>query len=348
MRNMAARYNLGQLAENLRARLVGDPALVIDRVQPFESAVEGDLTWAGKSFISHIRESRASAFIIADGSPLDSLEGRNLLIAKNPKLAFARAIKLFYQEPYRARGISQDLIIGEMSEIGPEPSIFPRVTIGRDCRIGSRVTLHPGVVIGDRVRIGDDTIIYANVSIYSDVEIGSRVIIHSGAVIGADGFGFVLDEEGRQQKILQTGGVMIEDDVEIGANCSIDRATFGKTILKRGVKLDNLVQVAHNCVIGEETVIVAQVGLSGSTTVGHHVVIAGQAATNQHVSIGDRAVVGGQAGVTKDVPAGTFVAGTPAQLSQRWKRAQVLFSRLPEIVERLKKLEEMVKGAPDK
>jgi UDP-3-O-[3-hydroxymyristoyl] glucosamine N-acyltransferase len=194
-------------------------------------------------------------------------------------------------------------------------------------------------VIGDNVVIGSDTTLHGNVTVYEDCELGRRVIIHSGTVIGADGFGFVPDEQGKQIKILQTGNVVIEDDVEVGANCCIDRATFGSTVLRRGVKLDNLIQVAHNCALGEDTVVAAQVGLSGSTTVGRHVVIAGQAATNQHVTINDNVIVGGQAGVTKSVAAGKFVAGTPAQEHNHWKRAQVLVSKLPELFERVKQLE---------
>src|SRR5581483_11274010 len=239
-------------------------------------------------------------------------------------------------------------LIGTDTRIGAEPSVYPGVVIGRGCVLGDRVTIHPGSVIGDDVVIGDDTTLYGNVTIYEKCQIGSRVIIHGGTVIGADGFGFVPDENGAQVKIPQTGNVVIEDDVEIGANCCIDRATFGSTVLRRGVKLDNLIQVAHNCALGEDTVVAAQVGLSGSTTVGRHVIIAGQAATNQHVTINDNVVVGGQAGVTKDVKAGLFVAGTPAQDHKQWKRAQVLVSRLPELFDRLKQVEKQLDGSKDK
>jgi UDP-3-O-[3-hydroxymyristoyl] glucosamine N-acyltransferase len=236
------------------------------------------------------------------------------------------------------------LIVGDGTALGKELSIHPRVTIGRDAVIGDRVTLHPGVVIGDRCSVGDETVIHANVSIYRDCEVGKRVIVHAGTVIGADGFGFVADEDGRQMKLLQLGRVCIEDDCEIGANCAIDRGGFGDTVLHRGVKLDNFIQVGHNCVIGEDTVVAALTGLSGGTRVGRRCVIAGQVGTNQHVTIGDDSTVTGQAGVTKHVRPGAFVAGTPAQDYHSWRRSQVLYSRLPEMAQRLKQLEKIVES----
>ncbi|HVG17641.1 MAG TPA: UDP-3-O-(3-hydroxymyristoyl)glucosamine N-acyltransferase, partial [Blastocatellia bacterium] len=204
---------------------------------------------------------------------------------------------------------------------------------------------HAGAVIGNDCRVGDDAVIHANVSIYDGCEIGKRVIIHAGAVIGADGFGFVRDEDGRQVKLLQLGRVRIEDDCEIGANCAIDRGGFGDTVLRRGVKIDNLIQVGHNCDIGEDTVVAALAGFSGGTRVGRGCVIAGQVGTNQHVTIGDGVTVTGQAGVTKGVRAGAVVAGTPAQDYNAWRRSQVLYSKLPELAERLRELEEIIRGA---
>src|SRR5262249_1053016 len=212
-------------------------------------------------------------------------DGLNLLQVRHPKLAFAEILRLFYVPPYRATGVSPRAVIGERTVLGQDLSIAPGVVIGKDGRIGDRVTLHPGVVLGDEVRVGDDTVIYANVSVYDRVEIGQRVIIHSGTVIGADGFGFV-ESDGRHGKIPQVGPVEIGAEVEIGANCAIDRATLGRTVIGRGAKLDNFVQVGHNSVIGEHAILVAQVGLSGSTTVGRRVTMAGQSATNPHVTIG--------------------------------------------------------------
>jgi UDP-3-O-[3-hydroxymyristoyl] glucosamine N-acyltransferase len=213
------------------------------------------------------------------------------------------------------------------------------VTIGSEAVIGDRVTLHPGVVIGDRCRIGDDSVIYANVTVYADCEIGKRTIVHSGTVIGADGFGFVPDEEGHQVKLLHLGRVIIEDECEIGANCAIDRGGFGDTILRRGVKLDNLIQVGHNCEIGEDTVVVAMTGFSGGVRVGRGCVIGGQVGVNQHVIIGDGAIIMGRGAVTKNVPPGARVAGIPARDYNAWRRSQVLYSQLPDLADRLKEVE---------
>ena len=336
---------LGQVANYINARLSGNPDVMISRVQPFDTAEHSDLALASDiGYLTRLTESRASAFIIPETLPQGAVlvDGLNYLVSSRPKLAFARAIELLHGQSRIATGVAVAAIVGADTTLGKELSIYPGAIIGRKCSLGDRVTIYPGTVIGDNVIIGSDTMIYANVTIYDGCEIGRRVIIHGGTVIGADGFGFVPDEQGRQFKILQTGNVILEDDVEVGANCCIDRATFGSTILRRGVKLDNLIQVAHNCALGEDTVVASQVGLSGSTTVGHHVVIAGQAATNQHVTISDNVVVGGQAGVTKSVAAGKFVAGTPAQEHNQWKRAQVLVARLPEIFERLKQLEKQM------
>ncbi|MEK6409476.1 MAG: UDP-3-O-(3-hydroxymyristoyl)glucosamine N-acyltransferase [Acidobacteriota bacterium] len=334
---------LAELAQLVGAELIGEPDADISRARPFDLASEGDVTLAASpAYAARITESRATAVIVSApiaGSP------RNLLVAVNPKLVFARAIEALHKTEYKAVGVSAGVIVGQGTVLGKDLSIHPRVTIGKDAVIGDRVTLDPGVVIGDRCRIGDDSVIHANVSIYHDCEIGRRVIIHAGSVIGADGFGFVPDEDGGQVKLLQLGRVRIEDDCEIGANCAIDRGGFGDTVLRRGVKLDNLIQVGHNCDIGEDTVVAALTGFSGGTRIGRRCVIAGQVGTNQHITIGDGATITGQAGVTKDVRAGGFVAGTPIQDYNAWRRSQVLYSKLPEIAERLKRLEKVLQKA---
>jgi UDP-3-O-[3-hydroxymyristoyl] glucosamine N-acyltransferase len=334
---------LAEMAQIIKADLIGDPQAVVRRAQSFESAREGDITLASDArYRARIKESAATAIIVA-GRMENS--DRNLLVAANPRLAFARAIEALHARAYTPLGVSDDVISGEGTVMGTELSIHPRVTIGRNSKIGDRVTLHPGVVIGDDCRVGDDTVIHANVSMYDGCEIGRRVIIHGGTVIGADGFGFVPDEDGRQVKLLQLGRVIIEDDCEIGANCAIDRGGFGDTVLRRGVKIDNLIQVGHNCDIGEDTVVAALTGFSGGTRLGSGCVIAGQVGTNQHITIGDGVTVTGQAGVTKSVRAGRVIAGTPAQDYNAWRRAQVLYSKLPELAERLKDLERIIQAA---
>ncbi len=326
----------------MRAELRGDGEIEISGVASLDDAGAGEVTLvADAARMRGARDCRAAALIIpqklADqGLPTD----RALLIARDPKLAFARAIEAFHARPYSSRGVSHDLAIGEGSRVGMDCSIHPRVTIGRHSIIGDRVTLSPGVVIGDHVQIGDDTVIFPNVSIYDLSSIGSRCRIHSGTVIGSDGFSFTPDEEGHQFKLLQVGRVVIEDDVEIGANCCVDRAGFGETRIRRGAKFDNLIQIGHNVEIGEDSVVAALAGFSGGTTVGRSCIIAGQIGTNQHITIGDRAIVTARTGVTKSVEAGKLVGGMmPAMDYQDWRRSQVLYARLPEIYERLKKLE---------
>jgi UDP-3-O-[3-hydroxymyristoyl] glucosamine N-acyltransferase len=338
--------SLLDLSRVIRADLIGDPESAVYRARPFELAEQGDVTLATEPrFIERIPDSRATAIIVR--TPIDT-DATNLLVAINPKLAFARAIQALHSIPYHGTGISEDLVVQEGTTLGADLSIHGGVTIGRNVSIGDRVTLHPGVVIGDRCRLGNDTTVHANVSIYPDSMIGERCLIHAGAVIGADGFGFVADEDGRQVKLLQLGRVVIEDDCEIGANCAIDRGGFGDTVLHRGVKLDNLVQVGHGCELGEYTVVAALCGFSGGTRVGKRCVIAGQVGTNHHITIGDGVVILGQAAVTKNVQAGAVIGGLiPAQDYNAWRRSQVLYSRLPEIVERLKNLEHQIKELTD-
>lgn len=333
---------LRELAERLGVEWRGDGEAAITGIASLGEVKSGEVTYvADGARLGQALATGAAAFIVPRKlAAEESLVGRNLLVAGDAKLAFARAIGIFHGRPYRARGISPDLAAGGNTRIGRDCSIHPRVTIGEDCVIGDRVTLHPGVVIGDRVRIGDETVIFPNVSIYDDTEIGARCRIHSGTVIGSDGFSFTPDENGHQVKLPQVGRVVIEEDVEIGANCCVDRAGFGETRLRRGAKFDNLIQIGHNVEIGEDTVVAALAGFSGGTKVGRNCIIAGQIGTNQHITIGDRVIVTARTGVTKSVEAGKLVGGMmPAMDYQHWRKSQVLYSRLPELFERVRKLE---------
>ena len=331
---------LAELAQLINAEVRGDESIEIAGVASLDEAREGDVTYVAD--VSRLRQSggcQASALIVSTKlEPL--LSEFSLLVAKDAKLAFARAIAAFHAKPYRPLGVSSDLAIGKDSRFGIDCSIHPRVTIGRASIVGDRVILHPGVVIGDHCSIGDDSVLFANVSIYDDTRIGARCRIHSGTVIGADGFSFTPDEQGRQFKLLQLGRVVIEDDVEIGANCTVDRAGFGETRIRRGAKFDNLIQIGHNVEIGEDTVVAALAGFSGGTKIGRRCIIAGQIGTNQHITVGDGAIITARTGVTKSVEAGKLMGGMmPAMNYQEWRKSQVLYARLPELFERLKKIE---------
>ncbi len=332
---------LDVLARQIGATVIGDLEIEVAGVASLDRAQAGEVTFVSDATpLGAGVESPAAALIVSPKLAVrDELEGRHLLVAPNPKLAFARAISLFYDKPYISLGVSNDLVTGSGSVLGSDCSVHPRVTIGKDCTIGDEVTLHPGVVIGDRVRIGARTVIFGNVSIYDDTEIGERCRIHSGTVIGSDGFSYIPDENGRQYKLLQVGRVIIEDDVEIGAVCCIDRAGFGETRIRSGAKFDNLIQIGHNCDIGENTVIAALGGFSGGTKIGRGCTIAGQIGTNPHVTVGDGAIITARTGITKSVEAGRLVGGNPVMDYQRWRRTQVLYARLPELFERIKKLE---------
>ncbi len=336
---------LAELAQFIYAELRGDGEVEITGINSLDSVQPGEVTYAADAArFAEAAASPAAALIVpAKLADNEKLAGRNLLIGKDAKLTFARAIAAFYATSTESRGVSSDLVLGEGSRIGADCSIHPRVTIGRNSIIGDRVTLHPGAVIGDNCRIGDDSILFPNVSVYSDTKIGARCRIHSGSVIGSDGFSFTPDEQGRQFKLLQVGRVVIEDDVELGANCCVDRAGFGETRIHRGAKFDNLIQIGHNVEIGEDTVVAALAGFSGGTKIGRRCILAGQIGTNQHITIGDGAIITARTGVTKSVEAGKLMGGMMAAMDyQQWRKSHVLYTRLPELFDRLKKLEKIV------
>jgi UDP-3-O-[3-hydroxymyristoyl] glucosamine N-acyltransferase len=331
------KLSLAEITDIVGGRLIGNPDIKISGVASLEDAGSNDISFFAKDkYKSLLYKSKAAAFIVGSRIPL---KDKNLIIVDNPYYAFALLLRTYYQTPYRAKGISDKAIIGKDCSIGRDVTLYPYVYIGDNCIIGDRVTLYPGVVICDNVKIGEDTVLYPNVSIYQNIKIGKRVIIHSGTVVGSDGFGFVLKDE-KQHKIPQIGTVVIEDDVELGSNVCVDRATLGKTILKRGVKVDNLVQIGHNVSIGEDSIIVSQVGLSGSSKIGRRALLAGRAATVHDINIGNHVTVSGQAVVTKDLPDGSFVSGFPAIDHKIWKKSIILFKQLPQLFSKMKKLEE--------
>lgn len=336
--------NLNELANMLGAELSGPADIDIRGAAGVREASEGQITFIlGTNYLKDLDVSHASAAL----APLDTPAMRlPLLRVKNPRLAFARVLELFYVKPFQACGISEKAAVGKNVVIGSEPSIHPFVVLADDAKVGDRVTLYPGVSVGRGSVVDDDSIIHANVSIGENIRIGKRVIIHAGTVLGSDGFGFVT-EDGRHHKIPQVGGVVIEDDVEIGGNCTIDRATLGNTVIKKGTKLDNQVHVAHNVIIGEHCLIAGQVGIAGSSTLGNYVVFGGQVGVADHISVGDRVMAGGGSGITRDVEAGQVIAGYYAMPIRDWLRVQAILPKLPELKKRISDLEIKLKGQLD-
>lgn len=331
---------LNELAGLLGAELSGPGDTEITGTAGLREAVEGHITFiTGKNYLKDLEHSRASAVLVPMDMPDMSLP---MLRVKNPRLSFARAIELFYVKPYSPTGISERASIGKDVTIGADCSIHPFAVLADRVRIGNRVTIYPHVYVGAESVIEDDSVVYANASIGRKIAVGKRVIIHSGTVIGSDGFGFVT-EGGKHHKIPQVGGVIIEDDVEIGANCSIDRATLGNTLIKKGTKLDNQVHVAHNVTIGEHCLIAGQVGIAGSSTLGNYVVFGGQAGVADHTTVGDRVMAGGKAVITKDVEAGQIIAGFNAMPIRDWLKVQAVLPKLPELKKKLADLEKQVK-----
>jgi UDP-3-O-[3-hydroxymyristoyl] glucosamine N-acyltransferase len=335
---------LKELAQWVGGTVVGDGEIEISGVGAIEEARAGEITFiANPKYLSKLKETNASAIIV---SKEVTQADKPLLCVTHPHLAFAKILTLFSHRPYQPKGIDSRAWISSTATLGKDLTLSPFVYIGDRCSIGDRVTLFPGVYVGEDSSIGEDSVLHPHVSIYSGTVIGKRVILHSGVVIGSDGFGYV--KEGRKNvKIPQVGKVEIEDDVEIGANTTIDRAALGKTIIRRGVKIDNLVQVAHNVTIGEDSIIVAQVGISGSTKIGNNVTLAGQVGVVGHIEIGENVMVGAQAGVTHDLPANQGYVGSPALPHREFLRAITVFPKLPEmrktLIEIKKRLENIEK-----
>jgi len=329
-------YTLGEIASRVEGTVRGDSSRTVSGIKPLDQAGPEDL-----SFVAHPRYRRA-----AEGSRAAGLivgeegiaPGRNLILVKNPYVALAAAMGLFYEQARPAPGLSPQAVLGEGTRIGRDVSIGPFVVTGRDCSIGDRAALLPGVVLGDDVRIGEDTVLHPGVVVYSHSVLGARVIVHASSVVGSDGFGYA-EAAGARAKIPQVGNVVIEDDVEIGACTTIDRATFGSTMVGRGTKIDNLVQIGHNVSIGEGSVLVAQSGIAGSTRLGRGVIVAGQSGAAGHLVLGDRTVVGAKSAVLQDLPAGSFVVGHPAADHREWKRSQAALRRLPDLLRAVARLE---------
>jgi len=331
--------SLESLAREVGGTVKGDGSIAISGLAGIEGAQEGDITFVStERFIPLLKGTKAAAAIVAQEIADIPLP---LLIVKNPLLAAAKILTAFTQKPYVAGGVAAMTWISPSAKVSKDATIHPFVSIGDEAEIGSRVTIYPFVSIGSQAVIGEDSVIHPNVTIYPRCVLGKRVIVHAGTIIGADGFGFVKDGEANV-RIPQVGIVEIEDDVEIGANCCIDRAAFGKTLIKKGVKFDNLVQIGHNVQIGEHSIIVAQVGISGSTKLGKNVTLAGQVGLVDHLEIGDNVMIGAQSGIAKDVPSNQIVLGTPHLPYRQFLKVAAVWSRLPEMKKELNLLRKRV------
>lgn len=325
-----------ELARETGAKLEGDADLEILGAAGLDIAAPGQVTFlANPRYTSQVETTRASAIYVGEG--IEVKQGIAVLRASDPYLAYTRALRLFHPEPAVEPFIHPTAIIDSTAHIPKDVSIGAHVFIGPAVRLGSRVRIHPNVTIYDEVEIGADSIIHSGVSVREGTLIGERVVIYNNSVVGSDGFGYAKDEEGRWLKIPQTGRVVLEDDVEIGACSTIDRASVGETRIARGVKIDNQVQVGHSCTVGEDTLLCGQVGLAGSTHVGRRVILAGQVGVGGHVKIGDDAVLMAKAGVFYDVPAGKILSGgIPAFDHRDSLRTMAAIRKLPEMARTLR------------
>ena len=334
--NAGHTVKLRELAERLQCRLEGDGSTEIVGVAGLESAGPGDVTFfANPRYAAAVRRTRASAVILGER---DEAAPCAMLRSAQPYLSFAEALDLLAEQEQPVASIHPSAVIGTGVTLGTEVTVGPLAVIGDGARLGNRVVLYPRVVLGPGVTVGDGSVLHAGVSVREGCTIGQRVILQDGAVIGSDGFGFVTRRDGTHRKIAQRGPVVIEDDVEIGANTAIDRPAVGETRIGAGAKIDNLVQIAHGVQIGANALIAAQVGIAGSTRIGRGVVLAGQVGVAGHVDIGDGTRATAQTGIPNSVDPNSFVSGYPAIENRDWLKASAVFRRLPELKRRVTEL----------
>ena len=335
---------LSEIAAYLQATVVGDGSVEIRDIKGLDEAGEGDLTFlANPKYRKKIASTAASAILVSQ--PVEGA-GKNFIVVKDPYGALARLLALFYPEEQEFQGVSPDAFVDPDAAVSEGATVYAGAFVGRAARVGRGSVLYPGAYLGPGASVGEDSILYPNVTVYRRCIIGNRVILHAGAVVGSDGFGFA-NPGVENRKVPQVGIVQIDDDVEVQANTTIDRGTLGKTWIQRGAKIDNQVQIAHNVVIGENSIIVAQVGISGSTRLGKRVIIGGQAGLVGHINIGDNVMIAARAGINKDIPASRIMSGAPAIPHQEWLRLNAHIMRLPEmhktILELRRKVEELEK-----
>ncbi len=336
---MTVDLSLAELAERLGATVIGDATVTVHGVRPLNEAGPSDVSFLHNSkYVVEARRSKAGAILLADPR---LVPGRTVLVMPHPYVGLARALEMFYPEPRPEPGIDPTASVHPTATLGEGVFIGPQAVIGAECSIGAGTVVGAGAVLGRSVTVGEWCRIHPRVVVQPRCRIGNRCILQPGVVIGGDGFGFAT-VDGVHHKVPQVGIVVIEDDVEIGANSCIDRATLGETRIGHGTKIDNLVQVAHNVHVGAGSLLVAQVGISGSTSLGHHVIMAGQSGAAGHLKIGDEVIVGAKSAVIKDVDPGQFVTGYPAQAHRDWLKMNVRLRQLEKLTKRIARLEALL------
>lgn len=341
----AAGKTLAELAQRVGGRVIGDGRIVIRKVASIEEAGPGEITFlANPRYQRLLASCRASAVIIGPDIVTESPSERSkeYLEAPDPYVAFAKILQLFNPSASYGEQISPQAAIDPAANLGFGVTVFPHVFVGRGSHVGAGTVLYPGVFLGEQVRVGQDCVLHPNVVVRDGCRLGSRVVLHAGVVIGSDGFGYA-GEGDQRVKIPQVGIVEVEDDVEIGANTTVDRATLGRTIIGRGVKIDNLVQIAHNVVVGENSIIAAQAGIAGSTRIGKDVMLGGRVGIINHLTIGDGARIGPGSGILRSVPAGVMrSSGLDAAPHREWLKVITLLPQLPRLWTALRHLEKQV------
>ncbi len=334
-------YTAAEVAQKIGAEVVGDPSRVLSSFAQADQARPGDLTFAeNEDFFARAEQSAASAIIVS--GPYTSAK-KVLLRVQSARVAFAKALALFFPDPAPPPGVHPTAIVPASAQVDASAYIGPYCVLGDRVRIGAHCTLHGGNHVGADSKLGEAVVLFPNVTLYVRTQIGNRVRIHSGTVVGSDGYGYVLDQ-GRHLKVPQVGNVIIHDDVEIGSNVSIDRGALGPTVIGKGTKIDNLVPIAHNVTIGEHCLVISHVGIAGSTTLGNYVVLAGQVGVAGHLKIGNQVTVGAQAGVMTDIPDGERWLWSPAQPERIAKRQILAMLQLPELLRRIKQLEKKLEA----
>jgi len=340
-------FTAKQIANLIEGQIEGNPDVIVDNLSKIEEGESGSLSFlANPKYTHYIYQTKASIVIVSKDFKAEKAINATLIRVEDAYTAFAKLLETYNQIKQNKTGISSNISISKTAKYGTDCYIGDFVCIGDNSKIGNNVKIYPHSYIGDNVSIGDNSCIYAGVKIYSDNWIGKNCTVHAGAVIGSDGFGFAPQSDNHYNKVAQIGNVIIEDNVEIGSNTTIDRATLGSTIIRKGVKLDNLIQIAHNVEIGENTVIAAQTGISGSTKIGKNCMIGGQVGIIGHIMIADGVKIAAQSGIGGSIKQeGAIIQGSPAFDISTYRKSYVHFRNLPKIVERLNELEKKSGGA---